>query len=62
MQGRVCAYIRGTVNTACPIKKIKYRQDSGFLEKLTAQMKPRFESGPTDGTTKNSRVDFNLNA
>lgn len=25
-------------------------------------MKPRFESGPTDGTTKNGRVDFNLNA
>lgn len=58
----MCAYIRGTVSTARPIKKITYRQDSGFLEKLTVQMKPRFESGPTDGTTKNGRVDFNLNA
>lgn len=40
-------------------KKIKFGQDSGFLEKLTVQM---FESGPTDGTTKNSRVGLNLNA
>lgn len=56
------AYIRGTVNTARPIKKMKRGQDRGFLEKPTVTMKPRFEPGPADGTTKNSRVDFNLNA